>query len=272
MPRRGGEHEPRSPSPGPAGASGPEGALAAELGPGVEEVSREGALWVLEKPAGVLSHPNPPERRAKNALLQGVYDLRHESYLLPGPGARRVWLVHRLDRDTSGLILCALDAETAARLKEDLRSGRMEKEYQALVLGLPRVLRGVWEDRLVERQGAEKVTVEPRRGAANARAGFRVLRAFRREGLALLALRPETGRTHQLRVQAASRGIPIAGDERYGDFRRNRDLARELGLRRLFLHASRLVVRDPRGGRRLELESPLPAELAGVLERLGARR
>jgi len=86
-------------------------------------------------------------------------------------------------------------------------------------------------------------------------------------GLALLSLRPETGRTHQLRVQAAAHGLPIAGDERYGDFAANRFLAAEIGLKRMFLHAFRISLRHPRTGHVLRLHAPMTSRLSMPIEK-----
>jgi RluA family pseudouridine synthase len=222
---------------------------------GAEEVYRDDDLWVLEKPAGVLSHPNPPIRKAPNAVLSGVYNLKHESYQM---GRREVFLVHRLDQETSGLIVCTFSAEPAARLKESLRVGGVEKEYRALLLGVPRPSEGEWADHLRKKAGNRSATVTKGHGPTNACTLYRVLQSCRSD-LALLALRPQTGRTHQLRVQSALRRCPILGDERYGDFTRNHAL-RKLCPRRMYLHALRLSFDHPVTGAPVNLESRLPKE------------
>ena len=232
---------------------------------GAAEVYRDDNLWVLEKPAGVLSHPNPPMRKAPNALLSGVYNLKHESYQM---GGREAFLVHRLDQETSGLILCSFSAESAARLKESLRAGSVEKEYRALLLGVPRPSEGEWADHLRKEAGPRRVTVTGGRGPTNAWTLYRVLRSWRRD-LALLALLPQTGRTHQLRVQSALRRCPILGDERYGDFARNRAVRKHCG-RRMYLHALRLAFEHPVTGARMELESRLPQEFETAWDALAA--
>lgn len=245
--------------------------------PCAREVFRDEALLVLDKPAGVLSHPNPPRSGAPGALFRAPYDFKEESYSLRGLEGkeRRIYLVHRLDKETSGVILCAFDRESAAVLKAELRGRGVEKEYRALVFGLPRPASGRWIDRLEKLSQGRQATVRVRpqkRGAAPARGDSRtryeVLEVFEPSRLALLALWPETGRTHQLRVQAATRGLPIAGDERYGDFPANRFLAREVGLKRMFLHACRMAFHHPRSGRLIRVEASLPAELDVVLGKL----
>jgi RluA family pseudouridine synthase len=240
------------------------------LHPGVREIFRDDCLWVLDKPAGVLSHPNPPAGSAPNALLRGSYDFRSESYELSAPGAAegRVFLAHRLDQETSGLILCALDEETAARLQMALAEREVLKEYRALVLGRPSPPRGEWADLLEKTSQGGRVTVKASRGRPNAVTRYAALKTFEPSGLSLLALWPQTGRTHQLRVQCALRGLPIAGDERYGDFRANRFLASEIGLKRMFLHALRIELRHPRTGHVLKLQAPLRTRLSAPLEKL----
>ena len=129
----------------------------------VEEVFCGSGLWVLNKPAGVLSHPNPPAREARNAILQTRYDFGDEAYCADADGARRrVYLVHRLDQDTSGLILLATDPELAAQLKEMFYNREISKEYWALVRGVPRPAEGTWVDGLEKRRRDGRLTVEGR--------------------------------------------------------------------------------------------------------------
>ena len=234
----------------------------------VREIYRDETLWILDKPAGILSHPNPPATRASNTLIRGTYDFQRELYRIEVPGGRQqqVHMVHRLDQETSGLIICTFFPEAAMLLKEALYRGELEKEYRALVVGAPRAQRGQWEDCLRKTPRRGDVAVEVVRGEPNATTRFEVLERIG-DQLALLALRPETGRTHQLRVQSSSRGYPIAGDERYGDFAANRFLAAEIGLRHMFLHAFRVRFRHPRSGHLLRFEAPFTSRLAGPLEK-----
>lgn len=240
------------------------------LHPGVREVYRDDVLWVLDKPAGILSHPNSPSR-APNALFRAPYEVRDECFLLGGRGGaeRKVWLVHRLDQDTSGLIVCTFDPGAAATLKQALYEREVHKEYIALLVGRPERPHGEWEDHLEKRPARGRAEVRIRRsGPVNAKTQVRVQRIFEPAGLTLVSLIPETGRTHQLRVQAAGRGTPIAGDDRYGDFAANRFLTREIGLRRMFLHASRLELRHPTRGHRLRFHREIGRQLGEPLSRL----
>jgi tRNA pseudouridine65 synthase len=240
------------------------------LHPGVREVFRDGSLWVLDKPSGVLSHPNQPGK-APNVLLRAPYDKNTETFSvrLPSGAERQIWLIHRLDQETSGLILCSFDAEAASRLKVALFDREVEKEYRALIIGRIAVSPVRWEDALEKSNRSGRAEVRVLRGASpNAVTEVRVLKSFAKAGLTLVSLRPETGRTHQLRVQAASRGVPIAGDDRYGDFTANRYLAREIGLKKMFLHASRLEFRHPLGGQLLRFQREFGRHLAEPLAKL----
>jgi RluA family pseudouridine synthase len=241
------------------------------LHPRVREVHRDDVLWVLDKPPGVLSHPNPPATESAAALVRAEYDFDREVFWIPGDGGRKrpLHLIHRLDQDTSGLILCTFSPEASAVLKEAFYHREVEKEYRALVLGIPRPPEGIWEDHLVKgsQRGQVKVTVAPGR-PPNAETRFQALKVFPAAGAALLRLEPGTGRTHQLRVQAASRNLPIAGDQRYGDFEANARLPELLGLRRMFLHAYRLAFRHPTTGHRMEFKAEPTRPLAEPLERV----
>ena len=245
--------------------------LSAFLGRGVREVFRDEALWVLDKPPKALSHPNPPAKSSPSALLKGDYDFERECYRLRGGSdkLRRVWLVHRLDRDTSGLILCALTPEAAATLKEALARREIEKQYHALVLGVPGEASGTWRDHLERSRREGRVEVAVVRGSnPNATTSYKVLERYTPAGLSLLALEPREGRTHQIRVQCARHGHPIAGDDRYGDFGANRELGKAAGIARTMLVAQRLCFEHPTTRRTVRFECEPPPDLAGVLAKL----
>jgi len=245
------------------------------LHPRVREIYRDRVLWVLDKPPGVLSHPNPPREESKATVVRGPYVFQREVYWLHGEDGQKfqLHLIHRLDQETSGLILCAFSAEAAAALKEALYHRELKKEYRALVLGLPRPPEGIWRDSLVRQPGKGQVRVVAAPGGRpNAETFYRTLKAFPAVPAAYLQLEPRTGRTHQLRVQAARRRLPIAGDERYGDFAANKVLAGRVGLKRMFLHAYRLELRHPRSGHRLCFTAELTGPLAEPLEKIAALR
>jgi 23S rRNA-/tRNA-specific pseudouridylate synthase len=220
------------------------------------------------KPAGVLSHPNAP-RGEPRALLTCAYEPAAECYVWREAtgGERRLWLLNRLDSATSGVILVAATGAVAAAIKAQFARKQVRKVYQALVFGRPAAAAQTWRDHLAveRRDGAIRVSVG---GPLPAEARCAVLRRGAGEPpRALVQLEPRTGRSHQLRVQCAHHGLPIVGDQTYGDFRANRELARRTGSKRLFLHSLETRFSYELGGRthHFEATAPLPAEFDRVL-------
>jgi 23S rRNA-/tRNA-specific pseudouridylate synthase len=240
------------------------------LGREVRLIKRdENGLAALAKPAGVLSHPNTPGDQPR-ALLTCAYDHDRECFLWRAPDGTdgRFWLLNRLDSATSGVILAAGDEAVARAIKEHFVRRQVTKVYQALVFGIPRAPREIWRDRLAVSKRGGTIRTGPA-GNIPAEAHFSVLR--RRPGsppLALVQLDPKTGRSHQLRVQCARRGLPIVGDQTYGDFRLNRGFAKATGCKRLFLHSLTTRFSYVLGGRTFEFQAtaPLPEEFAAVLD------
>ncbi len=208
-------------------------------------------LLVVDKPAGLVVHPGAGH--AAGTLVQG---LLHRG--LTGGDPDRPGIVHRLDRDTSGLLVVARTEEAYEGLQALVKRHALEREYVALVRGRPRSRSGrieapIGRDRREPtRRSLDTDTPKP------AVTHFEVIELFRDH--ALLRVRLETGRTHQIRVHLAAIGLPVAGDPLYG--------VPEQGLRRQFLHASRLAFPHPVTGARVETESPLPDDLAAALERV----
>ena len=212
-------------------------------------------LLVVNKPAGMAVHGG-------SGVSSGVI----ETLRCMRPEARFLELVHRLDRDTSGLLMIAKHRAELRRLHQDLREGSVRKTYQALLQGvLPKAGRvlDVPLQKNFLRSGERVVRVH--KDGKPARSRFRLLKAF--SGRACLAqVGLDTGRTHQIRVHAAHMGQVIAGDAKYGNEAFNREMS-ALGLKRLFLHAWRLTI--PRAeGADLRLECPLDTELQGFLATL----
>jgi tRNA pseudouridine65 synthase len=232
-------------------------------------VRDDNGVVAFAKPAGVLSHANTARDEAR-ALLTCAYDHQLECFSWTGAdaGLRRLWLLNRLDSATSGVILGASDEAVARTIKGQFARRQVHKVYQALVFGNPRVPREVWRDRLaVDRKGG--IIRAGTAGNVPAEAHFSVL--GRRPGqpaLALVQLDPKTGRSHQLRVQCARRGLPIVGDQTYGDFRLNREFARQRGWKRLFLHSLETDFRYELAGRSFSFSAsaPLPEEFAAAME------
>jgi 23S rRNA pseudouridine955/2504/2580 synthase len=214
-------------------------------------------LIVLDKPSGIAVHGG-------SGLSHGVI----EALRAARPAAPFLELVHRLDRETSGCLLIAKRRSMLRSLHELLRQGRVEKRYLALVMGSWQQGTLRLEDRLLKslRGGERMVTVDESGKAAAS--------VFRPVEIApeasLLEVRIMTGRTHQIRVQAAAAGHPLAGDERYGDRDFNRQM-RAWGLNRLFLHAASLGWEEP-GGEWRSYSAPLPEELHDALARVMEER
>ena len=232
-------------------------------------VHEDAHLVVVNKPAGLVVHPGAGAAGGTlvNALLRHVRDLSGVG------GVLRPGIVHRLDRGTSGLLVVAKDDETHRSLVRQFAGRTVEKEYLALVLGVPTRAAGE-VDAPVGRDPVhrQKMSVRAPRGR-EARTSWRAEERF--DGAALLRVRIHTGRTHQIRVHLASIGHPVAGDAVYGGTRTpssRRAAAREalVSLERPALHAARLAFTHPATGERLAFEAPLPPDLEAVLERLRA--
>lgn len=213
-------------------------------------------LLVLDKPAGLAVHGG-------SGISLGVIELLRA---LCGPG-QYLELVHRLDRETSGCLLVAKRASALRNMHAQFRDGTVDKRYLALLVGRwPGRARTVDAPLATEhRRGGERhVRVDG--GGKPAATHFVPLERFPAASLAEIQLK--TGRTHQIRVHAASIGHPVAGDNRYGP--PAEPVAAACGLRRLFLHARSLTLQHPRTGTPLTVEAPLPPDLLAVLETLRA--
>ena len=209
----------------------------------------------MDKPAGVVVHPGVGHREG-GTLVHGLLALD-----AAGGDEERPGIVHRLDRDTSGLLVVARSEEAHERLQDLIRRRVVERRYLALVKGRPRSRSGrieapIGRDRQ-ERTRHSLDTPTPR----DAVTWFEVVELL--EAHALLDVKLETGRTHQIRVHLEAIGLPVAGDPVYGG-------AGELGLERQFLHAAQLSFAHPFTGERVEAESPLPHDLQAALERARA--
>jgi 23S rRNA pseudouridine1911/1915/1917 synthase len=224
-------------------------------------------LLVVDKPPGLAVHPGAGRGSGTlvNALLHRVRDLSGIG------GVIRPGIVHRLDRGTSGLLVVAKDDATHLALSRQFAGRSVEKEYLAVVLGVPRTAEGTI-DAPIGRDPVHRnrMSVRAPRGRP-ARSTYRVVEAF--DGAALLRVRIATGRTHQIRVHLAAIGHPVAGDETYGGrrrtgARRSEDRAALEGLARPALHAARLAFTHPATGERLAFESPLPEDLQALLAAL----
>ncbi len=215
-------------------------------------VHEDEALLVIDKPSGLAVHGG-------SGISYGVIEqLRRQR-----PEARFLELVHRLDRETSGLLIVAKKRASLTALHDALREGRVRKYYKALV-------RGRWMDPLrhirvplhkyLTETGERRVSVSDDGKVAHSIVGL----AARWENFSLVDVELKTGRTHQIRVHLAHLGFPICGDDKYGDFTLNRML-QSVSLKRMFLHSTRLQFLHPISGEALALEAALPAELLSCL-------
>jgi 23S rRNA pseudouridine1911/1915/1917 synthase len=209
-------------------------------------------LLVVDKPAGIVVHPSPGH--ATGTMVHGLVGRT------AGGDEERPGIVHRLDRDTSGLLVVARTEEAYGRLQELVRNRGLERRYKALVRGRPRSWRGRIEAPIGrDRHDPTRHSLEtdtPREAVTH----FEVERLLDKH--ALLDVRLETGRTHQIRVHLAAIGLPVVGDPVYG--------VPDEQLKRQFLHAWRLAFPHPMSGERVEVESPLPPELQVALERFAS--
>lgn len=242
-------------APAPAGASKPQ----PEAIP-LRVVYEDDRLLVIDKPAGLVTHPAPGHATGTlvNALLAHAPDVEETD------NPQRPGIVHRLDKDTSGLMVIAKDAETHAALAAQMRERAMVKRYIALVEGRVDPAQGEIEAPIGRdpRHRLRMAVVSEARGGRPARTRFRTLRAV--SGRTLLEIQLDTGRTHQIRVHLAAIHHPVVGDPIYGRPQPPRPP-------RQFLHAARLEFRHPWTGEWLVFDAPLPDDLTAFLEQLESR-
>jgi 23S rRNA pseudouridine955/2504/2580 synthase len=215
-------------------------------------VFEDDSLLVVDKPAGIAVHGG-------SGVSFGVIERLRSAR----PQARFLELAHRLDRETSGLLVLAKRRPALLALHAALRDGRVRKRYLVLV-------KGNWPDdkRSVSLPLRKSLTRSGERRVSVDRAGREAVTIFRRAralpGYTLLEAELMTGRTHQIRVHLAHLGFPILGDDKYGDFELNR-AAGKRGLKRMFLHAAELELQHPTTGEPMRFASPLPSELEAFL-------
>jgi 23S rRNA pseudouridine1911/1915/1917 synthase len=208
-------------------------------------------LLIIDKPAGVVVHPARGHRTG--TLAQAL-----AGRATGGEEPWRAGIVHRLDRDTSGLMVVAKDDAVHRALRALLSERRLRREYLTLVEGHPSARSGTVDAPIGRHRRAPVLMSIDSARPREARTHFEVLEAL--PACALLRVVLETGRTHQIRVHLAAIGHPVCGDRQYGGSRR-------YGLWRQFLHAARLAFEHPVNGEAIDIRSPLPADLAAALQR-----
>ena len=218
-------------------------------------VYEDDALLVIDKPAGVAVHGG-------SGVSYGVIEqLRRQR-----PAERMLELAHRLDRETSGLLIVAKKRSALTKLHDAFRDGAINKRYLALV-------KGRWQNALqhvrlpllkyLDGEGERRVSV-----SSDGKEAHSIVRLIVRwENFSLVEVELKTGRTHQIRVHLTHLGFPLAGDDKYGDFSLNKDL-QKAGLKRMFLHAAKLSFRHPLSDQEILLEAPLPKDLRDFLANL----
>jgi 23S rRNA pseudouridine955/2504/2580 synthase len=209
-------------------------------------------LIAIDKPAGVAVHGG-------SGVSFGVIEQLRQAR----PEAKFLELVHRLDRETSGILLVAKKRSALTRLQDQFRGRETGKTYLALVAGSWPANKKVIDiplHKYLQADGERRVKVVAKDDPDGMRAITLVKIARKLEQSTLLEVTIKTGRTHQIRVHLASQGHPIAGDDKYGDFELNKALQKQ-GLKRMYLHAWRLQFDHPATGERIELLAPLPPEL-----------
>jgi len=224
------------------------------------------ALLVIDKPAGVAVHGG-------SGVAFGVI----EQLRAARPDGRFLELVHRLDRETSGILMLAKKRAALVGLHEQIRENSIDKRYYACVhgdwandWGRRRAVKEPLHKYLTP-EGERRVRVQP--DGLSSHTVFNLVERW--SGYALLEAELKTGRTHQIRVHLAHLGLPIVGDAKYGDFALNKALARQganPGIKRMFLHAHRLKIKHPITGETLQFEAPLPAECRRFVDELRAQR
>jgi RluA family pseudouridine synthase len=252
-------------------------------------------LLVINKPEGVLSHPNRPltsplpsaggrirpapfggqgegqgERRTPASAFEGPYNPGERQFQTPqGP----LWLIHRLDQDTSGVLLAAKNKKSFAACRSAFEQREVKKDYLALVSRRPMPAHGLWRDNLMERrsEGGIRSAISTL-GRPNAFLKYKTKENFPKFNLSFLEIELLTGKTHQIRVQSAYHGHPVAGDRVYGNFTLNKELKAALGLHRMFLHAWRLAFPHPTSGKPVTVESSLPEDLEDCLLRASSAK
>ena len=219
------------------------------------------ALIVVNKPAGLLTVPLASRSDAPSVQASIEQHLRSR-------GKRRPMVVHRIDLDTSGLVVFAKHGRAQTALKDQFRRREPERVYLAVVYGHPAPPQGTWRDWLVWDPTAliQKATAASDPRAAEAICSYRVLESF--ADTSLIEVRLHTGKRNQIRIQARLRGHTLVGERRYVF---GPDELRPLAFPRQALHAYRLAFRHPADGRRLGFEAPLPADMSALLERLRDR-
>lgn len=246
--------------------------------------AHESGLIAINKGPGISSHPNPgqPARQGRHAanarpakqspsfvLAPYNFDREYFSWRDEDGQKLRLYLVNRLDSPTSGIIIAATNEQAARAARQAFKEKTAKKTYYAICKGRPAAPKGLWSDSIRKISEGRHVRAAAGRGGEFSQTEFSLERMDSNGlGLSLVRLKPLTGRTHQLRVQCAQRGIPIIGDATYGDFAANKAVKMLSGLNRLFLHCAHTALEFEIGGEAISFsaEAPLPESFTALME------
>jgi len=229
----------------------------------IEIIYEDKNIIAVSKPAGLLVHSTTPEREEIEKTLVGWLLFRHPKIIKVGDSGNRPGIVHRLDRDTSGVILVAKNQDTFDHLKDQFQERLTNKTYRAIVYGNPKNKGGVIEGTISLKPGTTKRTVHKGKMAKEAVTEYRVLERFKEASY--IEVYPKTGRTHQIRVHMASINHPILGDKLYAS-----KTSKKLeipGLERQMLHAYSIEF-ETLEGKKIEVKADIPADFDEVLNYL----
>ena len=225
----------------------------------------EDGIIVIEKGPGILTHPNQEKSKSAKGrnpcLLNNDYNFDGEFYEISDKA--KLYLTHRLDSPTSGIIIATASKDLAQEIKGKFKRKEIDKTYHAIVSVSGKLEHGAWNDLLEEKRVRGKLRVFPGKGILSKSLCLIERNPTKVNRLALIKLHPKTGRTHQLRVQTSCRNMPIVGDKTYGDFSMNRKIIKTTQVERLCLHASAISFRINK--RKILIESNLPVEFEKLL-------
>jgi len=236
------------------------------------EFNKNFKIYAFEKYQGIQSHPSAENKSYRRTLLNADFNPESESFTWIDSANRKhyLYLVHRLDAPTSGVILATTNKKWSNILKKCFEERMVNKTYHAVVKAIPKIKPGFWKDTLLKENKNGKIRVKRHCSGQIATASMEIERLSNSAGkyLALVKLKPQSGRTHQLRVQCAARGMPIIGDRTYGDFSFNRKIAKNSKNQRMFLHATQVDINITKPGfptLRWVVESPVPRDFLRLL-------
>lgn len=245
----------------------------------IKIIYEDPALIVINKPAGLLVHNPPGQHEFTAADFLVKHDPKIQS--LNWPDSSRPGIVHRLDKDTSGLMILAKSPEILTKLQDQFKARTVSKQYLALAYGHVKPEEGSIVAEIARHASKDKQTVIPQDAdeelidklaqgtIREAQTDYETLKNFtyKKQPLTLVLAKPKTGRMHQIRIHLKHIGFPIIGDPMYF-FKPSRRLSKELGLSRQFLHAHKINFNHPKTGEPLSFQSDIPQDLQAILDKL----